>query len=48
MANNLLINFRWCAAQIEVNRAVTVAHFGIIGFQPLREQKKIVYVKLSD
>ena len=23
-------------------------NFGIIGFQPLRENKKIVYIKLSD
>lgn len=28
--------------------AVNVAGFGIIGFQPLRENKKIVYIKLSD
>jgi len=27
---------------------VTVPNFGVVGFQPLRENKKIVYMKLSD
>ena len=39
---------RWCSQQIEINRAVNINNFGVVGFQPLRENKKIVYIKLSD
>ena len=39
---------RFCTQKIESNNAIKVPGFGTIGFQPLRENKKVVYIKLFD
>jgi hypothetical protein len=38
----------WCDGQIEVQRAVNLPNFGVIGFQPLMNNKRIAYVKMND
>jgi len=39
---------KWCHGQVEVGRAVNVAQFGVIGYQQVRENIRILYAKLSD
>ena len=39
---------KWCQSQIEVGRAVNMANFGTIGYQKIRENVRILYVRLSD
>jgi len=39
---------KFCTQKIESNNAVKVPGFGTIGFQPLRENKKVVYIQLYD
>jgi len=48
---NRHLNFiflRWCNQQIDKGIVTHVANFGAIGFQPLRENVRIAYLKLSD
>jgi hypothetical protein len=40
--------YRWCQAQIEKGTAVNLQNFATIGYQPLRENKRVVYAKLND
>jgi len=39
---------KWCQAQIEKGTAVNLQNFATIGYQPLRENKRVVYAKLND
>jgi hypothetical protein len=39
---------KWCNSQIEVGRAINMPGFGIIGYQQIRDNMRILYVKLSE
>lgn len=39
---------KWCQGQAEVGRAVNMQGFGIIGYQQVRENVRILYIKLSE
>ena len=39
--------YRECIKQIKVGKPLQVQGFGVVGFQPLRENRKIVYIKLD-
>jgi hypothetical protein len=39
---------KWCQSQIDQGRAVNVAQFGHIGYQQVRDNMRILYIKLSD
>jgi hypothetical protein len=39
---------KWCYSQIEMGRAVNIPEFATIGYQQLRENMRILYVRLSD
>jgi len=39
---------KYCMSQIENSFCVDLPSVGTIGFQPLRENKKIVYMRLSE
>ena len=39
---------KWCQGQAEVGRAVNMVNFGIIGYQQVRENVRILYIKLSE
>lgn len=39
---------KWCYSQIEAGRAINMPEFGIIGYQQLRENMRILYVRLSE
>lgn len=38
---------KWCHSQVEVGRAVNMPQFGIVGYQQVRDNIRILYVKLS-
>ena len=38
---------KWCYSQIESGRAINVPEFGTIGYQQIRENIRILYVRLS-
>ena len=39
---------KWCFSQIEVGRAVNMPMFGIVGYQQVRDNMRILYVHLSN
>jgi len=39
---------KWSQSQIEVGRAVNMQGFGTIGYQQIRDNVRILYVKLSE
>jgi len=39
---------KWCAIQIESQRAITLQNFGTVGYQPIRENVRIVYLQLNE
>ena len=39
---------KWCQSQIDQGRAVNVGQFGHIGYQQVRDNMRILYIKLSD
>lgn len=45
---SILFVYRYCMSQIENSFCVDLPSVGTIGFQPLRENKKIVYMRLSE
>lgn len=39
---------QWCQSEVDQGRAVHVGQFGHIGYQQVRDNMRILYVKLSD